>query len=716
MEIIPPAAVPLMPHEVPAVTPVSREERQHDLLLHQMIRATVEEGGQEKALLNFGERKLWMETGTPLRTGDTVTLQVVENDNRLGFRLIPPNLLERLGQSLHLLDKQLDPMALLPALIEGREPGGKSLDQKTRDGLDRLFSLLRRPPSELDGQALREIPRQLGLMHEAQLGSGQTEAARETLKNALGQLQQGRAELRQALREHLEPLFASLRTLPEQLAAAPTAAGRPAPQAPALAAVLQPLLRLAQSLPEAPASPQTSTPAPTALLDTARTAALAREFTQALGDYLRPFAGQTAAPLQRLEEAARALAAPPAETPVLREAAQQFWNRLAAAPANTPAAPEAGQALTRLAEQLLQPAPAMDDKFLRDLPRQLGLTSEGRGNAALADRLDRLAQGLGRLPEALHTPERIGAFLDRQPSDLAAVLRPLFRFAASGPPTAPTTAAPGLPPATAGTAPAVGLPILPPAEITATTQAFVEALRDYLRPFAAITDASLERIAEQLALLPQMPSGPFDQALAALGQKPTGKDLLGALFHLLRGTPQRLAEGSAENLARQLTEALGKSLYQELDRVEQRQEESLRHLELWQLCRSRLGESDSTFVPLPLPFLDNGYLVARRRESAEEGGAEGRDETFTLSLYLDLRKLGCVQIDLLYQQQELFVRFHCQNSGAAQAFSTARDELGDSLGGIPLATVAVGVGAESPDKALIREIIPAERSLLDARA
>lgn len=710
MEIIPPAAVPLMPHEVPAVTPVSREERQHDLLLHQMIRATVEEGGQEKALLNFGERKLWVETGTPLRTGDTVNLQVMENDNRLGFRLIPPNLLERLGQSLHLLDKQLDPMVLLPALIEGREPGGKHLDQKTRDGLDRLFSLLRRAPSELDGQALREIPRRLGLMHEAQLGSGQAEAARETLKNALGQLQQGRAQLRRELTNHLEPLFRSLRELPELLSGNRTAATQPAPP-PALGAVLRPLLRLAQSLPEAPAQTQALAAPPAAPPAAARTAALAREFTQALGGYLRPFAGQTAASLQRLEEATRALAAPPAEAPVLREAAQQFWNRLAGAPTT----PEAGQALTRLAEQLLQPAPAMDDRFLRDLPRQLGLTSEGRGNAALADRLDRLAQGLGRLPEALRTPEQIGAFLDRQPSDLAAVLRPLFRFAASAP-MATTAAAPGIPPTTAGTVPSATIPLLPPAEIAATTQTFVEALRDYLRPFAAITNASLERIAEQLALLSKMPPGPFDQALAALGQKPTGKDLLGALFHLLRGTPERLAEGSAENLTRQLGEALGKSLYQELDRIEQRQEESLRHLELWQLCRSRLGENDGTFVPLPLPFLDNGYLVARRRESAEEGGPEGGSDTFTLSLFLDLRKLGCVQIDLLYQKQELFVRFHCQDPEAAQAFSAARDELGDSLGGIPLATVAVGVGADSPDRALIREIIPAERSLLDARA
>lgn len=716
MEIIPPASIPLMPHEVPAVTPVSREERQHDLLLHQMIRATVEEGGQEKALLNFGERKLWVETGTPLRTGDTVNLQVVENDNRLSFRLIPPNLLERLGQSLHLLDKQLDPMVLLPALIEGREPGGKNLDQKTRDGLDRLFSLLRRAPNELDGQALRDIPRRLGLMHEAQLGSGQTEAARETLKNALGQLQQGRAQLRMELTNHLEPLFRSLRQLPELLSGNRTAATPPAPP-PALAAVLRPLLRLAQSLPEAPTNPQAPATTPTASPEAARTAALAREFTQALGGYLRPFAGQTAAPLQRLEEAARALAAPStAASPVLREAAQQFWNRLAAAPTSAPAAPELEQTLTRLAEQLLQPAPAMDDKFFRDLPRQLGLTSEGRGNAALADRLDRLAQGLGRLPEALRTPEQIGAFLDRQPSDLAAVLRPLFRFAASAPTLATTTAAPGLPPATVSTTPAAHIPILPPAEIAAATQAFVVALRDYLRPFAEITDASLERIAEQLALLPHLPPGPFDQSLAAHGQKTTGKDLLGALFHLLRGTPERLAEGSAESLARQLTEALGKSLYQELDRVGQRQEESLRHLELWQLCRSRLGESDGTFVPLPLPFLDNGYLVARRRESSEEEGTEGGSETFTLSLFLDLRKLGFVQIDLLYQQQELFVRFHCRDAGAAQAFSAARDELGDSLGGIPLATVAVGVGAESPDRALIREIIPAERNLLDARA
>ena len=74
-----------------------------------------------------------------------------------------------------------------------------------------------------------------------------------------------------------------------------------------------------------------------------------------------------------------------------------------------------------------------------------------------------------------------------------------------------------------------------------------------------------------------------------------------------------------------------------------------------------------------------------------------------------------MQVDLLYQNNELFVRFKCHDQAAADFVSAARGELGETLGELRLTAVAVGTGAESPDRALVRQLIPPEKGLVDAR-
>ncbi|MEJ2201795.1 MAG: flagellar hook-length control protein FliK, partial [Desulfuromonadaceae bacterium] len=80
-----------------------------------------------------------------------------------------------------------------------------------------------------------------------------------------------------------------------------------------------------------------------------------------------------------------------------------------------------------------------------------------------------------------------------------------------------------------------------------------------------------------------------------------------------------------------------------------------------------------------------------------------------------LQLLGPLEIDLLYQKEELFIRFKCQNQDVADALSAAREELVNSLSAFPRASVSIGLGAERPDRALIRKLIPAEKTLLDTR-
>jgi hypothetical protein len=528
MEVLPPRSTNLLVQAVPTVTPISREEQQqHNLLLHQMIRATIQEGGQEKALLQFGDRRLWVETGASLKAGDTLNLQVVKTQPNLAFKIIEPNLLERLGHSLHLLGNRLDTLTLLPAILEGREPGSNDLGPKVRDGLAQLLTLLQKAPNELDGSELSALPKRLGLYHEADLLDGRPQDAEASLKNVLGQLGVRQEQLRGQLMTHLEPLYATLTKLPEFIQISTQSASSLNQQAEGLSAVLRPLLRLAEA-----------------------------------------------------------------------------------------------------------------------------------------------------------TPEKV--------------------YFPTGVPTDPGATAPAQ-------------PVLSRPDVAAEITTFVNALREYLQPFAELTDEALKRIEQQAALLPQIQHGLFEPALAAIGRKALGKDLLGALFHLLRAAPDKLAGSSGASLSKQIVEALQKSVTLSINHIVERQEETLRQVELWQLCRARLGDIDTSFIPLPLPFIENGFLLARRQQSPDPETAQP-EEIVTLSLFLDLQKLGPLQVDLLYQKKELFIRFKCRNQGVADTLSAARKELGTALGDLPLSSISVGLGAEDPDRALIRKLIPSEKNLLDTRA
>jgi len=768
MEIVPTNQATLVVQATAAATTVSRDERHNDLQLHQMIRATVEEGGQDKALLQFGDKRLWVDTGSPLKAGDTLNLQVVETEPTLAFKIIEPTILQRLGQSLYLLEDQLDVLKLLPAMIEGREPGSKKLATEVRDALERLFTLMKKAPEQLSGRDLGSLPRQLGLFQEADLAAGELHLAQTTLKNALSEIETGHIRRYGELTAHLEPLFGTIARLPELLQ---TPLPEPAvlkSLPPALAAVLRPLLRLAQSLPESgPAGPPTPAEATLATATDVATPdrqAPVRALVRALVHYLEPTEKVTPQRLNRLEQElsplpqllreqmatvstvpgptinrtqptdllgqlVRLLNTTPepqaTATQAIPAATEPLAQQLATALRKAVALPEAAPAA--MEEPVNEPAPPpISGKT--SVPTAPTASSPASTPTISEPALTKLTQVLAEIPTVIRQTGQVGPFLESQPTPLTAVLRPLLQLAAMA--QEPPAAEPLRPEAaTAPGGPAVQNDFSPPPQspgpatppaglsrqaIDLLATEFAHGVGEYLQPFAEITGESLERIEQQAALLQLVYQGPYDQALAAIGQKPAGKDLLGALYHLLRTPPDRLPEGQGQALSQQLIDSLKKIVEQENGRIEERQEDSRRHLELWQLCRARLGDTDTSFVPLPLPFLDNGFMVAHRQSSPEtETGAP--EEILSLSLYLDLRKLGPLQVDLLYQKEELFVRFKCVDQTVADFVSAASGELGESLGNIRVSAVAVTTGAESPDRALIQKLIPREKGILDAR-
>ncbi|BCA79153.1 hypothetical protein [Desulfuromonas sp. AOP6] len=187
MNIIPPTSP--VPFAVQPVVSTSslHEQRQYDLHPNQMVRATVAEGGADRALLDLGHQQVLAETKVPLQKGQKLNLMVVETSPQLILQIVEDKLASRLLRSLHLLAEKPEMLPLLGRLLAGSF-SGKGLPEQAQAVLARVVELMRLPPGQLKGEGLAELIRLLGLDAEALLAKGDGAKALAGLKGALLQV------------------------------------------------------------------------------------------------------------------------------------------------------------------------------------------------------------------------------------------------------------------------------------------------------------------------------------------------------------------------------------------------------------------------------------------------------------------------------------------------------------------------------------------------
>lgn len=144
----------------------------------------------------------------------------------------------------------------------------------------------------------------------------------------------------------------------------------------------------------------------------------------------------------------------------------------------------------------------------------------------------------------------------------------------------------------------------------------------------------------------------------------------------------------------------------------------LGQLQLFALCRYRLGQENVQFLPLPLPFLETGYILAEKdgrggRED-DEGGENG---AWRLNIHLKLSRLGSLQILLLFGDERdgdgrnadgraLRLRVLCESDETVRLVSSALPSLADRLTTVKLAGYSVGGGAQDPVASLLKRLAP----------
>ena len=219
--------------------------------------------------------------------------------------------------------------------------------------------------------------------------------------------------------------------------------------------------------------------------------------------------------------------------------------------------------------------------------------------------------------------------------------------------------------------------------------------------------------------LPQPARDVFLQVSRTLASTPqglTGDDIGQLAQRLGLNLEAMLGRGDAGSAASTVKAALFSLLEHHMQDTPVR-EEIQRHiyqLEMLQLCRARLAEQGIRFLPLPFSFLNVGYVLQEQTDEREQGGSEGRDdERSRITLHLQMSELGNLEVRLLAENNQLYIRVLCDGENMAGFIRNRLDELRDSMSSERSPAISVGTGAADPQKRLMELVAPDGESLFE---
>lgn len=137
-------------------------------------------------------------------------------------------------------------------------------------------------------------------------------------------------------------------------------------------------------------------------------------------------------------------------------------------------------------------------------------------------------------------------------------------------------------------------------------------------------------------------------------------------------------------------------------------------LELFQLTQLQVANDTQLILPLPLPFIEQGYLLIEQDDKDSKSGSATSSES-RFSLHLTVSELGNLQIDFLQNMEGLFIRFRAGDQQKASFIESYAAELKEAITDIPLINITFSSDAPDPIQDLVRHLIPAGDSILDTK-
>jgi hypothetical protein len=180
---------------------------------------------------------------------------------------------------------------------------------------------------------------------------------------------------------------------------------------------------------------------------------------------------------------------------------------------------------------------------------------------------------------------------------------------------------------------------------------------------------------------------------------------------------QLLAKGEKNNAVLTLKAALLEIAhsFKTASNIAETTNKILATLELFQLAQIQIGHTTHLIFPLPLPFIEQGYLLIEKDDQTSGKNDSAKSDS-RFSLHLTVSDLGNLQIDFLQNMEGLFIRFRAGDQQKADFLETFSFELKKAITDIPLINLSFSGDAPDPIHDLIQQLIPAGNSMLDTTA
>ena len=684
-----------------------------DLRVDQVIRATVTEGGMDKATLEMHQKQFPIQTDQPLKMGQQLDLQVLTTQPRLSFKILSSPLESRLTALLPLLAKTYNWSSLL------QQQGERLQSAAVSQALDQLGSLVK-PLVDISAKDLFTVMR--GLEQVKQTLPAVTTSRAASLSQALSvvvstlntmgeelDLPQQLKLLAQQIRQQPEIQAALTSKLQGRLSAMlhlmeSTPSPAPAGSVAQLLANMQAALVDRAAIPNAPALPPT----------VQEFVAQLHQLTQ---QQLRP--PEVLVELKGLVAQLSATASSRASWPVeVRQFVEQFQH--SAQTSLPPENPTVAQLITELQTALAARSatsgsahlPLAVREFVAQL-KSLGakqMTDSGDLPAAARELIARLQAGA---PYRNIWPLEIQKFAlqlnQLEPGKETATPRAIFELLTDLRAQL-TERSSAMPPAAAATLSDLAALLN---RVTEQKPALPAGLPGQMQELAR----QLEGVGSERPGWPAMQQQAVDQLLASIRPllaEPDSTQLAGKLGVLSQLLGLNLEAELLRGRTREALSSLKLALLDHAQNLNPKEQEALHRLELFQVCRARLADQGQLFLPLPLAFLEEGFLLVQQDDDAEQKNAADK-ESVHMALYLRLSALGNVKIDILAEPGGLRLRVIGEDQEKVDFLESLSERLRSQLQQVPLRSLSFATGVETPTRELLKKLVPDSQRFFEAR-
>lgn len=172
---------------------------------------------------------------------------------------------------------------------------------------------------------------------------------------------------------------------------------------------------------------------------------------------------------------------------------------------------------------------------------------------------------------------------------------------------------------------------------------------------------------------------------------------------------------AAENLKAALLEIA--NTFRNSENLAENTGKILNTIELFQLAQLYNTQDRQFILPLPLPFIEKGYLVVEYEENNSQEGNNPENRKYNrFSLYITMSDLGNMQIDFLQTKEVLYLRLRTDSEEKTMFVKQFSEQLQETLSGAPQINISFSSDAPDPIANLLQQIISEEKSMVNTQA